>query len=191
MVNRFKNQPDIRNYVLITDDDVSQMNGTNVHRIVANAYRRLLPDHLEYYLGSFSIKKGANVYGLVFGSHHPLGIDKFLRVAWKHGGDANFDIDNDGIDPERPSLFTEFDKPKKISIFEKDLEAAVLEHRLLTNKDVYTFALQNGVLSGDAKKALNQMITDGKLPQQNLHVSYDAWKKPYAETICHFKGIHP
>lgn len=186
MVNRFKNQPDIRKYVPITDEDVSQMNGNNVHRIVANAYRRWIPDNLEYYLGPFSIKKGANVYGLVFGSHHPLGIDKFLRLVWKYGGDANFDIDNDGIDHDQPSLFAEFDKPKKISMFEKDFESAVLERRILTNKDVYTFALRNGVLSGHAKNALNQMVKDGKLPKQNLHVTYDAWRKPDEEKIQYF-----
>ncbi len=105
MVNRFKNLPEIRNNVPIIDEDLSRMNGTNVHRILAKAYSRWIPDTLEYYLGPFSIKKGANVYGLVFGSHHPLGIGKFLRVAWKRGGDANFDIDKDGIHPDQPSLF--------------------------------------------------------------------------------------
>ncbi len=105
MVNRFRPVPEIRDCVPLTDEDFSRMNGTNVHRIVAESYRRWIPDGLEYYLGSFSIRKGANVYGLVFGSGHPLGIDKFLKVAWKHGGDANFDIDQDGIDPLPPSLF--------------------------------------------------------------------------------------
>lgn len=188
MVNRFKNLPEIRNHVPITDEDLAQMNGDNVHRIVANAYNRWIPDDFEYYLGPFSIRKGANVYGLVFGSGHPLGIDKFLRLAWKRGGDANFDIDKDGIDPGQPSLFTEFDKPKKITLFEKDLESAIRECRLSTNKDIYRFLLRNGVLSKDAKNALDQMMKDGKLPQQNLHVTYNAWKKPHRETIQYFEG---
>jgi len=116
------------------------MNGQNVHRILANAYPRWIPDEVDYFLGSFSIKKGANVYGLVFGSGHPRGIDKFLHVAWKHGGDANFDIDKDGIDPRQPSLFSELDKPTKISEFEKTLEREVLHGTLRTNK-IYTFLL--------------------------------------------------
>jgi three-Cys-motif partner protein len=186
MVNRFKNLPEIRTHVPIADEDLSQMNGSNVHRIVANAYRRWIPDKLEYYLGSFSIKKGANVYGLIFGSHHPRGIDKFLKVAWKRGGEANFDIDKDGIDPNQPSLFPEYDIPQKISRFEKELESAVLERRVSTNKEVYTFALRNGVLPKHAKDALNQMMTDGKLPQQSFYVSYDAWKKSSVETIQYF-----
>ena len=139
-----------------------------------------------YHLGSFSIRKGANVYGLVFGSGHPLGIDKFLKVAWKRGGDANFDIDKDGIDPSQPSLFPEYDKPTKISVFEKELETAVLGRQLKTNKDVYLFALQNGMLAEHARKTLRLLIKDNKLPKQILHVSYDAWKKQKAESIRYF-----
>jgi len=183
MVNRFRTQPEIRDCVPVTDDDFSRMNGTNVHRIVADSYRRWVPDGLEYYLGSFSIRKKANVYGLVFGSGHPLGIDKFLKVAWKLGGDANFDIDHDGIDPSQPSLFPELVKPNKISVFEKDLEAAVLGRKLKTNKDIFIFALQNGMLAGRAKNAVKLLIKNKKLPEQVLHISYDAWKKPETEQI--------
>ena len=183
MVNRFRSVPEIRDCVPVTDEDFSRMNGTNVHRIVADSYRRWIPEGLEYYLGSFSIRKGANVYGLVFGSGHPLGIDKFLKVAWKHGGDANFDIDKDGIDPSQLSLFPEYDKPTKISVFEKELESAVLGRQLTTNKDVYLFALQNGMLASHARKALGLLIKDKKLPKQILYVSYDAWKKPELEKI--------
>ncbi|MDD5169180.1 MAG: three-Cys-motif partner protein TcmP [Syntrophales bacterium] len=191
MVNRFKNLPEIRKYVPVLDEDFSQMNGTNVHRILADAYRRWIPEGFTYYLGSFSIQKGPNVYGLVFGSGHPLGIDKFLHIAWRKGGDANFDIDKDGIDPKAPSLFPDFDKPTKISVFEKDLESEVLGRRILTNKEVFIFSLQCGVLAAHAKDALKQMIKDGKLPKQVFRISYDAWTKPNAEPIKHFEGVHP
>ena len=187
MVNRFKDQPEIRDYVPVTNDDFSRMDGSNVHRIVADAYRRWIPKGLKYYLGSFSIRKRANVYGLVFGSGHPLGIDKFLKVAWKRGGDANFDIDREGIDPTQPSLFPDLDKPKKISMFEKELEKELLGSRLKTNKDVYLFALQNGMLATHARNALKVLVKEKKLPDQSFHVSYGAWEKPIAEIIRHSK----
>lgn len=183
IVNRFKKQPEIRDYVPVTEEDFVRMSGTNVHRIVADSYRRWIPNELEYYLGSFSIRKGANVYGLVFGSGHPLWIDKFLKVAWKHGGDANFDIDKDRIDPARPRLFPELDKPTKISTFEKELESAVLGGQLKTNKDVYIFTIQNGMLSEHARNALRLLIKNKNLPKQTLHISYGAWKKPDIERI--------
>jgi three-Cys-motif partner protein len=185
-INRFKEQSEIIEYVPVTDEDLSEMNGTNVHRIVADAYRRWLPEGFQYFLGSFSIRKGPNVYGLIFGSGHPLGIDKFLRIAWEKGGDANFDIDDDRIDPMSPSLFPELDKPTKIKVFEKRLKAKVLERRLKNNKDAYLFALQNGMLARHAKDALTLMVKDKTLPQQTFHVSYDAWKKRVAEPISHF-----
>ena len=175
MINRFKNET--RDYVPVNDEDFSLMNGTNVHRIVTNAYNRLVPPVLDYYLGPFSIKKGPNVYGLIFGSGHPLGIDKFLHVAWKHGGDANFDIDNDRIDPVQPFLFSEFNKRSKIAIFEKELESAILKKEISTNKDVYIFSLKNGVLPNHAKAAIEQMIRKNIIPEQKLNISYDAWKK--------------
>jgi len=186
IINRFRTTQGILDNLPVTKEDCFRMNGTNVHRIVTDAYRRWLPKDTEYYLGPFSIKKGSNVYGLVFGSAHPLGIDKFLRVAWKRGGDANFDIDRDGIDPSKPSLFPEDDKPTKIKDFEKELESALLEHRLKTNKDVYLFALRNGVMASHAKAALNQMVKEKILPEQTFHVSYDAWKKAATEAIKHF-----
>lgn len=186
MVNRFRTLPEIRNCVPVRDEAFLRMNGTNVHRIVADSYRRWIPKDLVYYLGAFSIRKGANVYGLVFGSGHPLGIDKFLSVAWKHGGDANFDIDNDGIDPLQPSLFPDYDKPTKITVFEKELELAVLGRQLTTNKDVYLFALQNGMLASQARNALALLSKAKKLPKQSLHISYDAWKRPEIEEISYF-----
>ena len=188
MVNRFKKSPEICGHLPIKKEDFASMNGQNVHRILANSYPRWIPDGEQYFLGSFSIKKGANVYGLVFGSGHPLGMDKFLKVAWKHGGDANFDIDNDGIDPEQPSLFSEYDKPTKISEFEKAVEKELLARHLKTNKDICLFALRNGMLAAHAKDALNLLVDNAKLPKQKFRVSYDAWKKLDAESIQLFAG---
>lgn len=188
LVNRFKEKPEIRKNLPIRDEVLGLMNGTNVHRLLANAYPRWIPGGVQYFLGSFSIKKGANVYGLVFGSGHPLGIDKFLQVAWKRGGDANFDIDKDGIDPAQPSLFSEFDKPTKIKVFEKELEKEILDRHLKTNKDIYLFALQNGMLASHAKDALNLLVKNEKLPKQKFHISYNAWKKLDSESIQHFTG---
>ena len=188
LVNRFKEVPEICSHLPITREDFSSMNGNNVHRLLANAYPRWIPDDAKYFLGSFSIKKGANVYGLVFGSGHPRGIDKFLQVAWKHGGDANFDIDKDGIDPAQPSLFSEYDKPTKVSEFEKALEKELFNRQLKTNKDVYLFALRNGMLATHAREALNELVKNGLLPKQKVHVSYDAWKKLEIESIQLFAG---
>lgn len=59
----------------------------------------------------------------------------------------------------------------------------MLGRELTTNKEVYIYALQNGMLAAHARKTLGLLIKDKKLPKQNLHVSYDAWKKPELEKI--------
>jgi hypothetical protein len=56
LVNRFRSKPEIRDCVPVTAEDFLRMNGTNVHRILAESYRRWIPDGLVYYLGSFSIR---------------------------------------------------------------------------------------------------------------------------------------
>lgn len=174
MVNRFKSEGSIIKRVPVSESDLSRMNGSNVHRIVAESYRRLVPQGKTYFLAPFSIKKGANVYGLIFGSQHPLGMDKFLRQCWKRDevrGEANFDIDGEGIIQEAPSLFEDMNKPKKIAVFEGELSSAILNRTLKTNKDIYVYSLERGFLGTHAKRLIDDLIEANKLPKQTLHVS--------------------
>jgi three-Cys-motif partner protein len=73
---------------------------SDIHRKVLDYYRGLLPNDSKLKLYPFTLKKpnSGNIYGLIFGSRHPLGIEKFLNIAWdknKINGEANFDIDED------------------------------------------------------------------------------------------------
>jgi len=183
--NRFKDDPSIRASLPLRDEDFVHINGTNVHRRLTEAYYRWVPDGKRFFIAPFSIRKGANVYGLVFCSPHPRGMDKFLQLAWKQGGDANFDIDDDRIDPSAPFFpeFAEFEKPTKVKMFENALERAIKNRELKTNKAVYEFALRHGVLAEHARDALKRMVRDGLLPKQTFHVSYGAWEKVAAEPI--------
>jgi hypothetical protein len=83
-LHRFHDHPAIKQKIARPDDYYQ------VHRVVLDYYRGLLPDPAALYLAPFSIKKGANIYSVIFGSAHPLGMDKFLQVAWKkdHRADA-------------------------------------------------------------------------------------------------------
>jgi len=172
--NRFRNLPEIQDYLPLTDEDRERITSTNAHRIVSSAYRRWIPFGLTYYLGSFSIKKQANVYGLVFGSGHPRGIEKFLQIAWKHGGDANFDVDEDHIDPIAPSLFDDMNKRKKVQRFQDELKRRILSREVVSNLQVLIFSLENGCLASHAKEGLQEMVRDGILPNQSFAVSYKA-----------------
>jgi len=100
----------------------------------------------EYFLAPFSIRKGANIYGLIFGSNNPVGMEKYLDAAWsldKNTGEANFNIDNDKILSGQLSFFPEDNVVKKVDIFERNLLQWLKEER--TNEEVYLFTLMNGM----------------------------------------------
>ena len=95
-LHRFRDHPAIKQKITRPDDHYQ------VHQAALDYYREFLPGGLDYFLAPFSIKKGSNIYGLIFGSAHPLGMDKFLQVAWKKdaiNGEADFDINRDNISP--------------------------------------------------------------------------------------------
>ena len=173
---RFNESDDFRRHLNIPSEVLKKRPYAEVHRAVFDYYKGLIPDGHEYYMAPFSIKKGANIYGLIFGTHHVKGIEKFLLSAWKKGGDANFDIDGDKIDPARPSLFPEDNIPKKLQVFDRDLRREITEGRLRTNVDVYLFALESGCLPKHARSTIKKMQKEKVIHNSTLHISYDAWK---------------
>lgn len=100
-IQRFADLEEFNKYLKITRQDLVGKSYYHIHRIVLNFYRSLIAPGKEYFLAPFSIKKPSGIYGLIFGSNHTYGMEKFLNVCWKHDkltGEANFDIDNEKID---------------------------------------------------------------------------------------------
>ena len=178
-LSRFNDNNDIKKYIHIPDSVLSASDYCHIHRRVLEYYREIIPKNREYYLCPFSIKKGSNIYGLIFGTGHLLGIDKFVNQCWKidpQTGDSNFDIDNDKIDENQMTLFPEIDKPKKIQGFEKDLKNAIVSRKLSTNIEIYKYALFNGFKAEHARKVVSNLMKDSKLPRQRLSISYNSCK---------------
>ena len=104
-VKRFKDMPAVTAYFDKDKILYDETQPKECHRVIANYFRNLIPRNREYYLHSFTIKKGTNYYGLIFGTNHTFGMEKFLRVCWKEdalGGESNCNINNDY---EEGSLF--------------------------------------------------------------------------------------
>lgn len=163
---RFAKTPEFRMHFPFEPDEIEKIDYYHIHRKVLNYYKGLIPADKKYHLAPFSIKKNQNIYGLIFGSPHTFGIEKFLSVAWKLDpltGEANFDIDNEKISSISPFLFEELNKPTKRQLFEQSLEEKVLNQILKDNWDVYNFTLAEGFLLKDAnsilKKLRNKRIT--------------------------------
>jgi hypothetical protein len=153
-------------YLKITKQDLKDKSYYHIHRIVLNYYRKLIPSNKKYLLAPFSIKKPAGVYGLIFGSNHSYGLEKFLNVCWKHDrltGEANFDIDNEKIDVLRPSLFSHMNVPNKRQVFDQNLKDNILAGELKNNIDVYMFSLNEGFLPKDANAILKELKSRDKI----------------------------
>ena len=180
IVNRMKYHPSVQsNIPSLSAAELAKMNGKNVHRILSRSYRHWLPPKSDYYLGDFSLKNRSNVYGLVFGSRHILGILKFLGVAWDLSGtgDANYDIDDDHIDNNSPFLFEDFNKPNKVTEFESRVIEGVQQRQFRTNFDILRFTVANGMLPKHAKEAFQKAIQAGELPKQSLGSFATCWKQ--------------
>jgi three-Cys-motif partner protein len=153
-LNRFRDHPAIKLKIKRPEDH------HHVHQAALDYYRSRLPDP-SYFLAPFSIKKGANIYGLIFGSKHPKGMAKFLNVAWKAdqiNGEANFDINRDDFGP-LASLFA----PTKVSAFEVGLEKAILEGAVTTEADVIRLCFEHGVRPQHAQPVLRHLKAVGKI----------------------------
>ena len=175
--NRFKDLQAIVKYLPpLTEQEKQEMDGNNVLRILADSYNENWAPR-GYFLGQYSIKKSSNVYGLIFGSGHPAGIEKFLQETWKMGGDANFDIDNDNIDDLQPNLFAEYNIPSKVRDFQKNLIWFLRKRPSITNRDLYIIAVRNGMLSSHVRDVIKKLQKEGFILNPKINVSYSSWAK--------------
>ena len=156
---------------------------SDIHRVLIEQLRKQIPSFSKVKLYPFTIKKGANIYGIIFGASHPRAFDKFLKTTWEENGlngEENFDIDNDL--KKQATLFEE--RPlKKVEKFAIQIEEEILNGNLKTNKDVYDFTLEqgqyykysNGILKDLKKKKI--VSYEGNSPQINYEKVYTGRKK--------------
>jgi three-Cys-motif partner protein len=177
-IKRFVEVEEFNKYLKITKQHLEGKSYYHIHRVVLNYYRTMIPFEKKYFLAPFSIKKPTGIYGLIFGTNHTLGIEKFLHVCWKHDklrGEANFDIDNERINLNNPGMFSEYNIPSKRQVFEIFLKQKILNKELQTDFEVYLFALNEGFLLKDANHILKELNADGKinlnfeLAHSNIH----------------------
>lgn len=157
-LHRFRDHPAIWHKITRPEDYY------HVHREALVYYRGLLLPGQEYYLAPFSIKKGANIYGIIFGSAHPLGMDKFLDVAWRKdefSGEADFPIDRENIRPGQLLLPMAEVQTRKLTAFESELENLLRSGRLSSEVDVMKVCFEHGVKPQHARAVLTKLKKEG------------------------------
>ncbi len=178
-IKRLAEVEEFRKYLNITKQDLEGKSYYHIDRLVLTYYRSLIPNSKEYFLVPFSIKKPSGIYGLIFGTNHTLGIEKFLHVCWKHDklrGEANFDIDNEKINMSKPGFFQEYNVPSKKQIFVSNLKEKILRQELKSDKEVYLFTLSEGFLMKEANIILKELEKEDKITYEFKPISSDLHK---------------
>jgi len=143
--------------------EIKNVPATDVHRFVCQYYQKLVPSDKQYYIAPFSIKKGSNIYGIIFGSGILLGLDKFLKVCWNQdsvSGEANYDIDDDMV-RQGKTLFERLNISKKIDFVQEQLVDYL--HVFRSNNELYKFTLENGCLPTHTVDVLKRLQKNGRL----------------------------
>ncbi len=183
-IKRFKEHPYTKKHIDTSKIAFENKNPKEIHRVVADYFRSLIPTGKEYYLHHFSIKKGTNYYGLIFGTNHTLGMEKFLKVCWqedKFSGEANFNIDNNW---EENTLFASLGENKKKDTVAQEIKELILSGKIKDNVTGLKYALIKGcepkLFTKVIQKLKNKNVIEisGKFNKQstNIHKINEVYK---------------
>jgi three-Cys-motif partner protein len=159
---RFGNTEEFKTNLNIDINRAKQNPYKYIHKSILEQLREKLPSNTKISLYPFTIKKGSNVYGIIFGASHPRAVDKFLKTAWEKNqlnGEANFDIDDDK-DKNQLDIF-DGKKLNKIESFAKSLRENILNGKILTNKEAFDFTLKQGHLCSHSTEEVKKMKKEG------------------------------
>lgn len=143
-IKRFQEETVVKKYLNDKKIVFDNSKPKECHRIIAQYFKSLLPQNKEFYLHHFTILNRTNYYGLIFGSAHSLGMEKFLKVCWKHdpyAGESNCNMFNDF---EPGTLFHTVEETNKIEVIKKQLRAEILDGYITNNICALKFVLNRG-----------------------------------------------
>lgn len=162
-ITRFKELPSIKQYFDTNKLDFDDVQPKECHRLIKEYFENLIPNGKDYYLHSFTIKKGSNYYGLIFGTSHSLGMEKFLKVCWAEdplSGDSNCNIDNDY---EEGTLFYDESKTQKKVTVKQELKDKILSGNIKDNISGLKYALHRGCQPSIFVEAIEELKEQGKV----------------------------
>ena len=167
-LKRFPDTPAFNKFVNTQQIDIKNAKAVHCHRLVASYYNSLIPNDKEYYIGCFSVKKDSGYFGLIFGSNHTFGAEKFQKVCWKFDeltGEADYNIDRELTYDKQGVLFDDAKIPLKIKQFSLNLENEILKGKIKTDVDAYKFALKNRCLVKHAADKLKELMSANKIEE--------------------------
>lgn len=160
---RFGDRDEFSSYFNLDLEEAKSNPYKFIHKKVLEEMKNRLPSTSKLSLYPYSLKKGSNIHGIVFGASHPRAVDKFLGIAWKRNklnGEANFDI-NDDRSKFQQSLFGL--QKTKLQEFEDTVEEAILSGRISNNFDLYNYTLDKGHIGKHSADVLRKLRKSKKI----------------------------
>ena len=165
-VKRFREVSAVKAYIDTNKLDFEEKKPKECHRIIADYFRSIVPADKEYYIHHFTIQKGTNYYGLIFGTSHTLGMEKFVKVCWMedgNSGESNCNIDNDF---EKGSLFYNPQNTTKKMKVKEELERAILNGEIKSNVKGLKWVLSRGCEPKLFVDVMKSLVTQKKVQIQ-------------------------
>lgn len=166
--SRFKETNELKSIFGESLNQLKLSNYFDIHREVLQLMRSFLSLNSDLDLFPFTIKKGTNIYGIIFGAKHFLAFDKFLKIAWDQNsinGEANFDIDLDKTKGQLP-LFGALPMTK-IEKFQKDFEDLIIKGEINTNKEALLYIYSCGHIPQHGVDVLKKIKSENKINYNN------------------------
>jgi three-Cys-motif partner protein len=165
-VLRFRNAPSFKSKIDISEQNIQY---NTIHRHICRYFEEQLGD-VQFYLSPFSIKDGKDIHGIIFGSGHLLGLEKFLRVCWDcdpSTGEANYAIDKDPAWGRRDEFIPGLDNLRKEDAFVEQLKGFIAT-AYPNNLDMYRFVLTKGYTPTKAGELLRVLQKNGLMEVVSL-----------------------
>jgi len=163
---RFGDREEFKKHFEFDIEEAKKDSYSFIHRSLIKQLKQNLPTGSVLKLYPFTLKKGSNVHGIIFGAKSPRAVEKFLTIAWtKNGtnGEANFDIDDDHSQSKTQyPLFGE-KKPTKIEVFQKTIEEKLKSCTQVSNTDLFLYTLDLGHPPKHAADHLRTLKKDKKV----------------------------
>ena len=132
-LKRFKEHPVTKKFLGERNLTFEETAPKLCHQIIVEYFESLIPHNKDYYLNHFTIKKGTNYYGLIFGTSHTLGMEKFQKVCWSVDQSAGESNCNTQEDFEKGTLFYEITEPNKIHKVKECLKKEIVNDQIMDN----------------------------------------------------------
>lgn len=161
---RFSNTTEFKKILDIKTEELEKVPYNKIHRLVLDKMKERLSHNSKLKLFPFSIKKKANIYGVIFGATNYAAVDKFLNISWKRNeinGEADFDIDEDSLKMQLELWGAK--KLSKIEKFKLDFEKLILSGKLCDNKSALLFTYSRGHIPKHATDVIKRLKKENKI----------------------------